>query len=97
MLDGFMLDCNGYGPLLSMKKTETLVCSEEQKQEMMEYLDTTRAKDACVKALDLKLPMLLRSRLSTCLSSSCYKMRMIFPVLFKKPYFPGHVLRECAA
>lgn len=46
MLDGFMLDCNGYGPLLSMKETETLVCSEEQKQEMMEYLDKTRAKDA---------------------------------------------------
>lgn len=30
MFDGFMLDYNGYGPLLSMKKTEMLPSSEEQ-------------------------------------------------------------------
>lgn len=31
MLDGFMLDYNGCGPLLSMKKTEVPPSSGEQK------------------------------------------------------------------
>ena len=82
-----MLDHNGYGPLLSSKILKTYHPVKNRRQEITQSLDKMRAKDNGVKTLDLKLPVLPRARLSACLSSLYYKIRMVFPVVFKN-YFP---------